>query len=996
MSRIRFSQAASILCLLLSASLMARAQFKEIGPPPLSREVARKQIRSMLQQVDASNEKQTVKALADLAVWYRDLLDEELIGAWRGDGRVNLPEVIENLADAPVAAGVVELSWREKRQTAFTPAYAPMLGHLMARYSESAKPFLDDLLLPASTGGRMPELSHGEAEAVCRILLDMPDVGNWRKDALTILPHYRAAAESLLNGDRQRGDKGKSDAAEIWLSEIRKADPSFMSKGSIPPASTGGDVIQVLSGTYGQNCGQPKGNQTQNLAEACNGKLECSYRIYGVIIGDPAPACDKDYRAEYQCGGGPLFAFAGAPAGMGEPIVLSCAVPGSTHTSAPTSQSKPASGLGTMGPDGIYKIGNGVSPPDPIKTVGVGWSDVALKLRPVGRSVVGFVIQPDGTARDFQVQVAVGYGLDEKHIEALRQWRFRPAMKDGFAVPVRAADECSFGDKTGAAWLSGPMTFVPQVGVTPPVVRDGSMPKPGQEISNESAVLGFTVDEKGSVRNVHAISGSSAASGLLSRSLATWKFRPAMKGNVAVEADGTVRFLKGQGDGSPNVPQNPKVDAPGAGNDAFSALTIDMLTGSYRRDPVENPWHHGRIDKDPLRWTNNAGVSWRLTPDLANGRLLTGPDNPYYKTSGTQEYHVRLSRGPVPIVEGIQFGPLPNEFYRRVDGRPGADAGPVRDIVNDKDGLTYIWIPPGTFTMGCSPGDTECGAGENPPHLERVEHGFRLGQTEVTQAAYQRVTGSNPSAHKGDQLPVESLTWNDAADYCAAIGGRLPTELEWEYAARAGTTTARYGALDDVAWHSGNSGGTSHPVGQKLPNEFGLYDMLGNVWEFVQDSQPGSQTKTLRGGSWAVDPRNARASALGFGAPSARFGGRGFRCALGGNVPADAAAARQSSAGFAGVVSNVGNGVSPPQVVRKFDPEYSDEARKAKYSGTVLLELVVDTNGRPQDIRVVRSLGLGLDEKAMEAVKKWQFQPGMQDGKPVNVKARIELIFRIK
>ena len=182
--------------------------------------------------------------------------------------------------------------------------------------------------------------------------------------------------------------------------------------------------------------------------------------------------------------------------------------------------------------------------------------------------------------------------------------------------------------------------------------------------------------------------------------------------------------------------------------------------------------------------------------------------------------------------------------------------------------------------MGCSPGDTECSADEKPPHAERISKDFWLGQTEVTQAAYLRVTGRNPSAHKGDQLPVETVTWNDAANYCAAIGGRLPTEVEWEYAARgrAGITASRYGS-EDVAWHSGNSGQETHPVAMKQANGFGLYDMLGNVWEWVADNYPGSSDKILRGGSYFYDARSSRASSSFKAAPEDARSGRGFRCA---------------------------------------------------------------------------------------------------------------------
>ena len=203
---------------------------------------------------------------------------------------------------------------------------------------------------------------------------------------------------------------------------------------------------------------------------------------------------------------------------------------------------------------------------------------------------------------------------------------------------------------------------------------------------------------------------------------------------------------------------------------------------------------------------------------------------------------------------------------------------------NPKDGLKYVYIPPGKFTMGCSPGDDECYAGEKPPHEVTITKNFWLGQTPVTQEAYQRIIGNNPSGFKGTRLPVENVTWNQAKSHCEAVGMRLPTEAEWEYAARAGSTGARYGNLDAIAWYDGNSGST-HEVAQKQPNALGLHDMLGNVWEWVEGewaAYPGGTIdacagcKVLRGGSWHELARDVRVSHRAGNKPS---NGIGFRCA---------------------------------------------------------------------------------------------------------------------
>jgi formylglycine-generating enzyme required for sulfatase activity/energy-coupling factor transporter ATP-binding protein EcfA2 len=216
--------------------------------------------------------------------------------------------------------------------------------------------------------------------------------------------------------------------------------------------------------------------------------------------------------------------------------------------------------------------------------------------------------------------------------------------------------------------------------------------------------------------------------------------------------------------------------------------------------------------------------------------------------------------------------------------------------VNPRDNLIYVSIPPGEFIMGCSASDEECDEDEKPPHRVRITKGFWLGQTEVTQAAYQKVTGGkDPSSFKGSQRPVETVSWDEAGSYCNAIGMRLPTEAEWEYAARAGTTVARYGALDNIAWYGGNSGSETKPVGTREPNAWGLFDLLGNVWEWTADSYKadyygkspvddprgpeGDGLRVLRGGSWDYLPEIVRVSNRVRYEPTYRFNNIGFRCA---------------------------------------------------------------------------------------------------------------------
>ncbi|MBM4369734.1 MAG: formylglycine-generating enzyme family protein, partial [Deltaproteobacteria bacterium] len=249
--------------------------------------------------------------------------------------------------------------------------------------------------------------------------------------------------------------------------------------------------------------------------------------------------------------------------------------------------------------------------------------------------------------------------------------------------------------------------------------------------------------------------------------------------------------------------------------------------------------------------------------------------------------------------------------------------------VKDKGtGIELLLVPPGKYRRGASPGDDDADDDESPIHDVRLTQPFYLGRYEVTQAQWQAAMGSNPYKKSGDpRAPVDSVGGyddyglqnieainpaydegppKDIASFNQKTGLRLPTEAEWEYACRAGSTAGRYGELDDVAWYRGNSGSTTHPVGQKRANALGFHDMLGNVWEWCSDrysyseydrcssgvvDPKGPSTKearVLRGGSWGDDDRDCRASGRAPGGPASRLGiNCGFRASrtLGFSVP---------------------------------------------------------------------------------------------------------------
>jgi formylglycine-generating enzyme required for sulfatase activity len=294
----------------------------------------------------------------------------------------------------------------------------------------------------------------------------------------------------------------------------------------------------------------------------------------------------------------------------------------------------------------------------------------------------------------------------------------------------------------------------------------------------------------------------------------------------------------------------------------------------------------------------------RLVAKLGSVTVMVDPPE-----AGIQVYLDGVAKGEAPLtLEKVAVGN--HEIKAEGQELGGVATVEVSDLnvamvtvsVKKRGGSGMVAVKGGCFEMGSNDGDSD----EKPVHRVCVSD-FQIGKYEVTQAEWEAVMGGNPSKHNGcARCPVEQVSWNDIQEFLEKLNAksglqyRLPTEAEWEYAARGGAQSRGYtysgsNDLAAVGWYDNNSGSQTHPVGEKQANELGLYDMNGNVWEWVNDWRDSSyyanspsndpqgpssgSYRVNRGGSWDSGAASARVAFRGSSDPSYRAAYLGFRLA---------------------------------------------------------------------------------------------------------------------
>ena len=276
--------------------------------------------------------------------------------------------------------------------------------------------------------------------------------------------------------------------------------------------------------------------------------------------------------------------------------------------------------------------------------------------------------------------------------------------------------------------------------------------------------------------------------------------------------------------------------------------------------------------------------------------------------AGAEDVVVTAGGGPGTLSGGFTYSDALLEFvFVQTNSTTGLD-----EYTHNQTGIEFVLLPGGMFAMGAQSTDSnganfdpEARADEVPVHTVTLSP-FLIAMREVTQAQYQAAMAGHatlstaPSGFTGTNLPVEQVSWDDLKDadgFLARTGLALPTEAQWEYACRAGTSgpIAGTGILDDMGWYKANANGATNEVGQKTPNAFGLFDMHGNVWEWCEDfynstfySDPSAagpdpvfsgsgSDRVIRGGGWVTTARYVRAAFRGGGTPGLRGDILGFR-----------------------------------------------------------------------------------------------------------------------
>ncbi len=317
---------------------------------------------------------------------------------------------------------------------------------------------------------------------------------------------------------------------------------------------------------------------------------------------------------------------------------------------------------------------------------------------------------------------------------------------------------------------------------------------------------------------------------------------------------------------------------------ALKTDTIDWET------PVQFKYEAEDKEADPVR-----AVSW----DFGDGTVVEGesPEHAYTKWTGAERE--RTYRITLRATDGHSIVTTTKTITVKKQDR-------IKTFTIKGVSFRMVRIPAGDFLMGSPENEKSRDSDEGPQHRVSLD-GFWIGETEVTQGLWKAVMGSNPSYFKncGNDCPVENVSWNECKEFIQKLNQilpghrfRLPTEAEWEYACRAGSTTRFYfgddeNRLGEYAWYTGNSQGRTHPVKQKKPNAWGLYDMSGNVWEWCEDiysskayskhqrNNPiytlGGSLRVIRGGSWDIPPRLVRCAYRSSARPGYTSPALGFR-----------------------------------------------------------------------------------------------------------------------